>query len=223
MKSEYSYHTPFQTSFKFGNIVPSALAPVLAEVHGFSTAWQTPVILHSGQCHHNRLPPQRRRSAVSVQARSAPRAGPPNSLVFPRLREELLPAAHSSGGFRFALWRHRRARRVERCAARSPPNVGRFPSMLGGRYRTVPDGQELSITADDERLDVLDADRRRSLDYPTLGMAPSPEPEAPNDVKSNDQENKHNTSTPSAGMNRFGIRAHCRLYPNSNGTWISDS
>jgi len=51
----FNMDLPWLPPGHFGNVVPGALAPVLAIAHDFSMAWHSRVSSRPGQCNHNRF------------------------------------------------------------------------------------------------------------------------------------------------------------------------
>ena len=81
--------------------------------------------------------------------------------VFPRLREQLLPRRIHlvDVDLRWGVTSEQDASDV--CREIISECRPRFLCMLGGRYGTIPDGKELSITADEVHFGVLDKHRER--------------------------------------------------------------
>ena len=79
--------------------------------------------------------------------------------VFPRLREQLLPRRIHlvDVDLRWGVTSEQDASEV--CREIITECRPRFLCMLGGRYGTIPEGRELSITADEIHFGVLNADR----------------------------------------------------------------
>lgn len=79
--------------------------------------------------------------------------------VFPRLREQLLPRRIHlvDVDLRWGVTSEQDASEV--CREIITECRPRFLCILGGRYGTIPEGKELSITADEVHFGVLDADR----------------------------------------------------------------
>src|SRR5438093_11989027 len=78
--------------------------------------------------------------------------------VLPRLREQLLPRRIHlvDVDLRWGVTSEQDA--LEVCREIITECRPRFLCMLGGRYGTIPEGKELSITADEVHFGVLDAD-----------------------------------------------------------------
>lgn len=81
--------------------------------------------------------------------------------VFPRLREQLVPRRIHlvDVDLRWGVTSEQDASEV--CREIITECRPRFLCMLGGRYGTIPEGRELSITADEVHFGVLDADREK--------------------------------------------------------------
>ena len=81
--------------------------------------------------------------------------------VFPRLREQLLPRRIHlvDVDLRWGVTGEQDA--CEVCREIIDECRPRFLCMLGGRYGTIPEGRELSITADEVHFGILDADREK--------------------------------------------------------------
>ena len=81
--------------------------------------------------------------------------------VFPRLREELLPRRIHlvDVDLRWGVTGEQEASEV--CREIINECRPRFLCMLGGRYGTIPEGNELSIKADEVHFGALDAHREK--------------------------------------------------------------
>jgi len=81
--------------------------------------------------------------------------------VFPRLREQLLPRRIHlvDVDLRWGVTSEQDASEI--CREIITECRPRFLCMLGGRYGTIPEGKELSITADEVHFGVFDAHRER--------------------------------------------------------------
>ena len=132
--------------------------------------------------------------------------------VFPRLREQLLPRRIHlvDMDLRWGVTSEQDASEV--CREIINECRPRFLCMLGGRYGTIPEGRELSITADEVHFGVLDAhgERMYGLFYFRHGaVTEKMDPSSPGFVR----EPRHSEKAAKLARLKRGIRrAKCKPF-----------